>query len=245
MWVSPVVGGPCGQGPWQCRTLMAASGQGILRTAGHVAGQPGWPLSKAIICAVASVLFQGRAFQFLKATSAVIIATKWFQEISISTIWWVEICHCLMMPMEKAMAPHPSTLAWKIPWTEDPGALQSMGSLGVRHDWATSLSLFTFMHWRSKWQPTPVFLPGESQGQGSLWAAIYGVAQSRTRLTWLSSSNDANSQFILQKNMIWTVDSFCNSFILFIYLLGALDLHRSLCPRLLIAVTSLVALHGL
>ena len=70
--------------------------------------------------------------------------------------------------MEKAMAPHSSTLAWKIPWTEGPGGLQSMGSLGVRHDWATSLSLFTFMHWRKKWQPTPVFLPGESQGWGSL-----------------------------------------------------------------------------
>ena len=69
---------------------------------------------------------------------------------------------------EKAMAPHSSTLAWKIPWTEEPGRLQSMGSLRVRHDWATSLSLFTFMHWRRKWQPTPVFLPGESQGQQSL-----------------------------------------------------------------------------
>ena len=57
---------------------------------------------------------------------------------------------------------------WKIPWTEEPGGLQSMGSLGVRHDWATSLSLFTLMHWRRKWQPTPVFLPGESQGWGSL-----------------------------------------------------------------------------
>ena len=49
-----------------------------------------------------------------------------------------------------------STLAWKIPWTEEPGRLQSMGSLGA------------FMHWRRKWQPTPVFLPGESQGRGSL-----------------------------------------------------------------------------
>ena len=66
------------------------------------------------------------------------------------------------------MALHSSTLAWKIPWTEEPGGLQSMGSLRVRHDWATSLSLFTFMHWRRKWQPTPVFLPGESQGRGSL-----------------------------------------------------------------------------
>ena len=69
---------------------------------------------------------------------------------------------------EKAMAPHSSTLAWKIPWTEEPGRLQSMGSLGVGHDWVTSLSLFTFMHWRRKWQPTLVFLPGESQGQRSL-----------------------------------------------------------------------------
>ena len=69
---------------------------------------------------------------------------------------------------EKAMAPHSSTLAWKIPWTEEPGGLLSMGSHRVGHDWATSLSLFTFMHWRRKRQPTPVFLPGESQGRGSL-----------------------------------------------------------------------------
>ena len=63
---------------------------------------------------------------------------------------------------------HSSTLAWKIPWREEPGGLQSMGSLRVGHDWVTSLSLFTLMHWRRKWQPTPVFLPWESQGQGSL-----------------------------------------------------------------------------
>ena len=83
---------------------------------------------------------------------------------------------------EKAMASHSSTLAWKIPWMEEPGRLQSMGVLRVWHEWATSLSLFTFMHWRRKWQPTPVFLPGESQGLEVWWAAIYGVAQSRTRL---------------------------------------------------------------
>ena len=69
---------------------------------------------------------------------------------------------------EKAMAPHSSILAWKIPWTEEPGRLQSMGSLQVGHSWAASLSLFTFMHWRRKWQPTPVFLPGESQEPGGL-----------------------------------------------------------------------------
>ena len=56
------------------------------------------------------------------------------------------------------MATHSSTLAWTIPWMKEPGGLQSMGSLRVGHDWATSLSLFTFMHWRRKWKPTPVFL---------------------------------------------------------------------------------------
>ena len=64
-----------------------------------------------------------------------------------------------------------------------------MGSLGVGHDWETSLSLFTFMHWRRKWQPTPVFLPGESQGRGAWWPAVYGVAQCQTRLKRLSSSS--------------------------------------------------------
>ena len=67
--------------------------------------------------------------------------------------------------LEKAMTPDSSTLAWKILWMEEPSRLQSMGSLRVRQDWATSLSLFTFMHWKRKWQPTPVFLPGESQGE--------------------------------------------------------------------------------
>ena len=66
------------------------------------------------------------------------------------------------------MTTHSGTLAWKIPWTGEPGRLQSMGSLGVNHDRATSLSLFTFMNWRRKWQPTPVLSPGEFQGQGSL-----------------------------------------------------------------------------
>ena len=95
---------------------------------------------------------------------------------------WLIVCHVLFRfkyyyyyyfgqvenKMEKAMAPHSSTLAWRVPWTEEPGGLQSMGSRRVGHNWVTSLSLFTFMHWRRKWQPTPVFLPGESQGRGSL-----------------------------------------------------------------------------
>ena len=83
--------------------------------------------------------------------------------------------------MEKAMAPHSSTLACKIPWVEELGGLQSMELLRVRQDWVTSLSLFTLMHWRRKWQPTPVFLPGESQGQGSLVGCrLWGCTESDT-----------------------------------------------------------------
>ena len=93
----------------------------------------------------------------------------------------LKLCQCLLKHLptlwnstslsiisEKAMAPHSSTLAWKLPWTEEPGRLRSTGSRRVGQDWATSLSLFTFMHWRRKWQPTPEFLPGESQGRRSL-----------------------------------------------------------------------------
>ena len=64
------------------------------------------------------------------------------------------------------MAPHSGTLTWRIVWMEEPGRLQSMGLRRVGHKRVTSL--FTFMHWRRKWQPTPVFLPGESQGGWSL-----------------------------------------------------------------------------
>ena len=81
------------------------------------------------------------------------------------------------------------------PGTGEPGGLQSMGSLGVGHDWATWLSVFIFMHWRRKWQPTPVFLPGESQGWGSLVGAVYGVAQSWTWLKRLSSSSSSSCFF--------------------------------------------------
>ena len=55
------------------------------------------------------------------------------------------MCVCVICQiLEKATAPHSSALAWKIPWTEEPGRLQSMGSLTVGHDWVTSLSIFTF-----------------------------------------------------------------------------------------------------
>ena len=93
------------------------------------------------------------------------------------------------------MAPHSSTRAWKIPWTEEPGRLQSMGSLRVGHDSVTSLSLFTFVHWRRKWQPTPVFLLGESQGRRSLVdCCLWGRAESdTTEATWQQQQQQQQS----------------------------------------------------
>ena len=111
---------------------------------------------------------------------------KWKPEVPLHkhvhvNIHWSLISTLPTPILEKAMAPHSSTLAWKSPWTEEPGRLQSMGSLKVGHNWVTSLSLFTFMYWRRKWHPTPVFLPGESQGRGSLVRCrLWGRTESDT-----------------------------------------------------------------
>ena len=87
------------------------------------------------------------------------------------------------------MATHSSTLAWKIPWTEEPGRLQSMGSRRVGHDWATSLSLFHFHALEKEMATRSSILAWRIPGTGAWWATVYGVAQSWTRLTWLSSSS--------------------------------------------------------
>ena len=86
---------------------------------------------------------------------------------------------------EKAMAPHSSTLAWKIPWTEGPGGLQSMGSQRVGHDWATSLSCIG----EGNGNPLQCSCLESPRDGGAWWATIYGVAQSWTRLKRLSSSS--------------------------------------------------------
>ena len=105
---------------------------------------------------------------------------------------------------EMAVAPHSSTLGWKIPWTEEPGRLQSMGLLRVGHDWATSLSLFTSIHWRRKWQPTPVLLPGESYGRGSLvGCCLWG--HNRTWLKRLSSSSSKLTNMVIGVSEIYIV----------------------------------------
>ena len=88
------------------------------------------------------------------------------------------------------MAPHSSTLAWKIPWTEEPGRLQSMGSLGVGHDWATSLSLSLSCIGEGNGNPLQCSCLENPRDGGAWWTAIYGVAQSRTQLKRPSSSSN-------------------------------------------------------
>ena len=83
------------------------------------------------------------------------------------------------------MAPHSSTHAWKIPWMEEPVRLQSMGPPRVGHDWATSLSCIG----EENGNPLQCSCLENPRDGGAWWAAIYGVAQSRTRLKWLSSSS--------------------------------------------------------
>ena len=83
------------------------------------------------------------------------------------------------------MATHSSTLAWKIPWTEEPCRLQSMGSLRVGHDWATSLSCTG----EGNGNPLQCSCLKNPRDGGAWWAAIYGVAQSWIRLKWLRSSS--------------------------------------------------------
>ena len=91
---------------------------------------------------------------------------------------------CLSIHVEKAVAPHSSTLAWKIPWMEEPGGLQSMGSPRVGHDWVTSLSRIGEGNGNSL-QCSCL----EDPRDGGTWWAVYGVIQSQTQLKWLSSSN--------------------------------------------------------
>jgi len=96
---------------------------------------------------------------------------------------------------EKAMAPHSSTIAWKIPWMEEPGGLQFMGLLRVGHDWVTSLSLSLSCTGEGNGNPLQCSCLENPRDRGAWWAAVYGVTQSWTRLKQLSSSS-SNSHFL-------------------------------------------------
>ena len=103
--------------------------------------------------------------------------------------WEWNISTSLILIFGKAMAPHSSTLAWKIPWMEKHGKLQSMGLLRVRQtEWLHfhfSLSCIG----QGRGNPLQCSCLKNPRDRGAWWAAIYGVAQSWTRLKWLSSSS--------------------------------------------------------
>ena len=104
-----------------------------------------------------------------------------------------------------------------------------MGSLKVGHDWATSLSLFTFMHWRRTWKPTPVFLPGESQGQGSLVGChLWGCTESDTKLEVVKQEMARMNVDILGISKLkWTGMGKFNSDDHYIYYCGQESLRRN------------------
>ena len=102
---------------------------------------------------------------------------------------------------EKAMAPHSSILAWKIPWMEEPGGLQSMGSLRVRHDWATHFHFSLSCTGEGNGNPLQCSCLENLRDKGAWWAAIYGVTQSQTRLKWLSSSSSSRRR--REKEKVW------------------------------------------
>ena len=115
------------------------------------------------------------------------------------------ILHCSRWQnSEKAMATHSSTLAWKIPWMEEPGSLQSMGSLRIGHDWATSLSLLTFMHWRRKWQPLQCSCLENPRNGGA--GGLPSMGSLRDRHDWsdlaAAAANDRTRMNVITQRLI-------------------------------------------
>ena len=118
--------------------------------------------------------------------------------------WASYLCyftHGSVYETEKAMAPHSSTLAWKIPWMEEPGRLQSMGSLRVRCDWATHFDFSLSCIGEGNGNSLQCSCLENPRDGGAWWAAVYGVARSRTRLKWLSSSS--SSIYRGKKKVCW------------------------------------------
>ena len=116
-------------------------------------------------------------------------------------------------PAPGAMAPHSSPLAWKIPWAEEPGRLQSMGSLQL--DTTERLHFHFSLSCIGEGNGNPLqcsCLENPRDGE-AWWTAVYGVAQSRTRLRWLSSSS--SSSFVrgfLKDDMSLRVEHFFHKY---------------------------------
>ena len=130
------------------------------------------------------------------------------------------------------MAPHSSTLAWKIPWMEEPGRLQSMGSLRVGHDWVLHFHFSLSCIGEGNGNPLQCSCLENPRDRGAWWAAAYGVTQSRTRLKWLSSSSSRTIFRIILSNKVycWLYSQRNKNFTSFLYLLCDPRPARPLCP---------------
>ena len=127
--------------------------------------------------------------------------------------WWVRFTSSCLIYRRRQWHPTPVLLPGKPPWTEKPGGLQSMGSLRVGHDWVTSLSLSCIGEGNGN--PLQCSCLENPRGGGAWWAAVYGAAQSQTRLKWLSSSRliygKINNTFWKMKNICFLLKGSCIS----------------------------------
>ena len=111
--------------------------------------------------------------------------------LPVDVYWMSSVC------LEKAQAPHSSALAWKIPWMEEPGRLQSIGSLRVGHDERLPFHFLLSCTGEGNGNPLQYSCLENPRGGGAWWAAVYGVAQSRTRLKRLSSSSSSSVYMLI------------------------------------------------
>ena len=115
-----------------------------------------------------------------------IISRCWFcQKLSLYLLRWLYGFYLSVYWSEKAMAPHSSTLAWKIPRTEEPGGLQSKGLRRVGHDWATSFHFSLSCIGEGNGSPLQCSCLENPRDGGAWWASVYGVTKSQTWLKWL------------------------------------------------------------
>ena len=150
----------------------------------------GFPVPQlVIVCTTAN----SQSIPFLPLLATISLDDHFFRASSIYSsakyYWAPTVCWALCKVLEKAVAPHSSTLAWKIPWMQEPGRLQSMGSPRVGHDWVIHFHFSLSCIGEGDGNPHQCSCLENPRDGGAWWAAVYGVAQSRTRLKWLSSSS--------------------------------------------------------
>ena len=157
-------------------------------------------------------IFQNSSMPILSWGPSVFLLNISFSGVPGSSLFYCFLfCNDSEEGTENAMATHSSTLAWKIPWTEEPGGLQSMGSLRVGHDWATSLSLFSFHSLEKElathssvlaWRIPGTTEPGGLQSTGSPRVG-HNLCPKCKVMKWLSSSSSSSVSRSVKSDSLW------------------------------------------